>query len=299
MLWDSLTQAASTARSSAKPASALQIPAAGWKAIGLRVFKKFNDDRLMSIAAGVVFYALLAVFPAITALVSFYGLFTDPQTITAHLELIKELLPSGTFDLLQSQATRVADRGTMQLGTTSILALLFAIWSANTGTKGMMDALNVVYGDSEQRGFVKFNLISLVLTLGAMAATLLALGAVVVLPLLLAAFGIGFIGQYEMLRWPLLLVVVLGGLAVLYRYGPSRCQPHWSWLSLGATVAAAAWLASSALLSWYLSNFANYNAIYGSLGAIVGMMIWMWVSSIIILLGAELDAQIARELHEQ
>lgn len=296
MFWDSATQAASSEQSGAKAASALQIPLAGWKTILLRVFKKFNDDRLLSIAAGVVFYALLAVFPAITALVSFYGLFTDPQTITSHLELIKDVLPAGTYDILQGQADRAAARGTMQLGVTSILALLFAIWSANTGTKAIMDALNVVYGDAEQRGFVKFNLVSLVLTLGAMTATLLALGAVVVLPLLLAAFGIGFIGQYELLRWPMLLIVVLAGLAVLYRYGPSRPQPHWSWLSIGATVAALSWLASSALLSWYLSNFAHYDVIYGSLGALIGMMIWMWVSSIIILLGAELDSQIAREL---
>lgn len=186
----------------------------------------------------------------------------------------------------------------MQLGATSIFALLFAIWSANAGTKAIMDALNVVYGDREQRSFLKFNLASLVLTLGAMTATLVALGAVVVLPLLLAAFGIGFIGQYEILRWPLLLGVVLFGLAVLYRFGPSRPQPHWTWLSLGAALAAAAWLGTSALLSWYLSNVANYSAIYGSLGAVVGMMIWMWVSSIIILLGAEFDAQIARELRK-
>lgn len=298
MLWTSIKEAVSPEPDEPKLTSVLQIPLSGWKKIGFRVVKKFSDDRLLSIAAGVVFYALLAVFPAITALVSFYGLFTDPQTITAHLTLIEELLPSGAFDILQSQANRAAERGSMQLGVTSIFALLFAIWSANAGTKAIMDALNVVYGSSEQRSFLKFNLASLVLTLGAMAAMLIALGAVVVLPLFLAAFGIGFIGQFEILRWPLLLVVILSGLAVLYRYGPSRPQPHWTWLSLGAALAAAAWLITSALLSWYLSNFANYNAVYGSLGAVVGMMVWMWVSSIIILLGAELDSQIARELRE-
>lgn len=299
MFSDQATQAASSGKSGERPISALQIPLAGWKAILLRVFTKFNDDRLLSIAAGVVFYALLAVFPAITALVSFYGLFTDPQTITSHLALIKDVLPTGTYDILQGQADRAAARGTMQLGLTSVLALLFAIWSANTGTKAIMDALNVVYGDREQRGYIKFNIVSLILTLGAMTATLLALGAVVVLPLLLAAFGIGFIGQYELLRWPMLLIVVLAGLAILYRYGPSRPQPHWSWLSIGAFAAALAWLGSSALLSWYLSNFAHYDVIYGSLGALIGMMIWMWVSSIIILLGAELDSQIAQELRQE
>jgi len=282
--------------SGAGPSNALQISLSGWKIILGRLYEQFTGDRLLAIAGGVVFYALLALFPAITAFVSLYGLFTEPSTITAHLALVEELMPSAAFNILREHANRVAERGTTQLGLASVVALLFAIWSANAGTKAIMDALNVVYGEKESRSFLKFNVVSLILTLGTMAALLVALGAVVVLPLLLAAFGVGFIGELEMLRWPLLLALVLAGLAVLYRFGPSRRPPHWSWLSTGAATAAVGWLASSALLSWYLSNFADYDAIYGSLGALVGLMIWMWISTIVILLGAELDSEIAREV---
>lgn len=281
-----------------RPTNALQIPLSGWRAILGRVYGQLADDRLLAIAGGVVFYALLALFPAITAIVSLYGLFTDPTTITAHLALVQDLVPAGAFDILQQHANRAAERGATQLGLTTIAALAFAIWSANAGTKAIMDALNVVYGEKESRSFLKFNAVSLILTLGAMAALLIALGAVVVLPLLFAAFGVGFITELEMLRWPLLLALVLAGLAILYRFGPTRQPAHWSWLSTGALAATMGWLASSALLSWYLSNFANYDAIYGSLGALVGLMIWMWVSTIVILLGAELDSAIARQLRQ-
>ncbi len=269
------------------------MSAADWKAIAAGIFHQFNEDRLLAIAGGVVFYALLAIFPAITAFVSLYGLFADPTTVAEHLSLVQELLPSGAFSIFQTQADRAADSGAAQLGLTSLLALLFAIWSANTGTKAIMDALNVVYNQTETRSFLKFNVVSMVLTLGTMAALMLALTGVVVLPLLLAAFGVESLGGLEYLRWPLLLALMLAGLAVLYRYGPSRKQPHWSWLSVGAVAAAAGWIGTSALLSWYLSNVANYNAIYGSLGAVVGLMMWMWVTTIVVLIGAELDAQIA------
>jgi membrane protein len=265
-----------------------------WKAVFVGVYHGFNDDRIMAIAGGVVFYALLAIFPAITAFVSLYGVFADPGTVAGHLALVQELLPTGAYAIFQDQADRAAESGAARLGLTSLIALLFAIWSANTGTKAIMDALNVVYNQTETRSFLKFNLVSMVLTLGTMATLMLALGAVVVLPLLLAAFGVDSIGNFELLRWPLLLALILTGLAVLYRYGPSRKQPHWAWFSVGALAAAAGWIATSALLSWYLSNFANYNAIYGSLGAVVGLMMWMWVSAIVVLMGAELDAQIAQ-----
>jgi membrane protein len=273
-----------------------QLPLERWRSLGARVYRQFNDDRIMAVAGGVVFYALLGIFPAITAFVSFYGLFSDPTTVTAHLALVEELLPTGAINIIRDQAMRAAEGGTAQLGLASIAALLFAIWCANSGTKSIIDALNIVYGEKETRSFLKLNLVSLLLTLGAMAALLLAVGAVIVIPLLLAAFGVGSVGELEVLRWPLLVVLVLMGLAALYRFGPNRSHARWRWLSAGAATAAIAWLASSALFSWYLSNFANYNAIYGSLGAVIGLMMWMWVSTIVILLGAELDAEIAREI---
>lgn len=277
--------------------SALQLPASRWWAILKRVYRQFNEDRILAIAAGVVFYALLAVFPAITAFMSLFGLFADPSTVVNQISDLKGLIPGGAFSILQDQIIRAGSGGTASLSLTSILALLFAIWSANSGTKAIMDASNVVYGEKEERSFFKLNLVSLLLTVGAMATLLVALGAVVVLPLLLSVFGVQSAGYIGLLRWPILLVLILSGLAALYRFGPSRRQPYWSLLSIGACAAAAVWIASSALLSWYLTNFANYSAVYGSLGALIGLMIWMWVSAIVILLGAELDAEIAREIH--
>lgn len=277
--------------------SALQLPASRWWAIFKRVYHQFNDDRILAIAAGVVFYALLAVFPAITAFVSLFGLFADPSTVMNQVSDLKGLIPAGAFSILQDQISRAGSGGTASLSLTSIFALLFAIWSANSGTKAIMDASNVVYGEKEERSFFKLNLVSLLLTVGAMATLLVAIGAVVVLPLLLSAFGVQSAGYIGLLRWPILLVLILSGLAALYRFGPSRRQPYWSLLSIGACTAAAVWIASSALLSWYLTNFANYSAVYGSLGAMIGLMIWMWVSAIVILLGAELDAEIAHEIH--
>jgi membrane protein len=171
------------------------------------------------------------------------------------------------------------------------------LWSANAGMKAIMDALNVVYDEKEKRGFINLNLVSLAFTIGGIIAALLAVGAVVVLPVVLSYIGLSGIGEIllRLLRWPLLLAVIVIGLAVLYRIGPSRREARWQWLSVGSVFAALAWLISSALLSWYLSNFANYDATYGSLGAGIGLMMWMWISSIVILFGAELNAEIEHQ----
>jgi membrane protein len=163
--------------------------------------------------------------------------------------------------------------------------------------KAIIDALNVVYDENEKRGFIRLNLVSLAFTLGAIFTMLGAIGAVVVFPLILTSIGLGSITAtiVLLLRWPALVVVVLLGLAVVYRYGPSRREARWQWLTVGSVCAAALWLAGSALLSWYLANIADYDATYGSLGAAIGLMMWMWVSAIVILLGAELNSEVEHQ----
>ena len=163
--------------------------------------------------------------------------------------------------------------------------------------KAIIDAINVVNEEKEKRGFIKLNLVSLAFTLAAIGLLLLAVGAVVVLPVALAHFGLQNVTNtiFRVARWPILLVLVIVGLAVLYRFGPSRREPRWQWLSVGSVLAAVAWLISSALLSWYLASFANYDATYGSLGAGIGMMMWMWLSAIVILFGAELNSEIEHQ----
>jgi membrane protein len=274
-----------------------QIPVAGWKDILFRTYQQINEDRLLATAAGVVFYGLLAIFPAITALVSSYGLFADPSTVAANLQNLAVLLPEGSFTIVQDQIGRVLAKENTTLGLTFIFGLLFAIWSANAGMKAVLDALNVVYEEKEKRGFFRLNLISLAFTVASLLSILIMIGAVIAVPLLLTRLGLA--ERAELIirfgRWPVLLLFVLSGLAILYRYGPSRTAARWQWLSVGAIAAAVLWLAGSALLSWYLSNYANYTVTYGSLGAAIGLMTWMWMSAIIVLCGAELNSEIEHQ----
>ena len=274
-----------------------QIPWKGWKDILWRTYEQIGEDRLLAVAAGVVFYGLLAIFPAVTALVSLYGLFAGPAAIGEQLSLASGILPQGGVDILREQISRLTAGGGTKLGVGFIFGLAIALWSANAGMKAIMDALNVVYGEKEKRGFIKLNLISLAFTVAAIGSVLVALGAVVILPVALNYLGLHNVTDliFRLARWPILLLLVLCGLAVLYRYGPSRREPRWQWISVGSVLAAIAWLISSALLSWYLASFADYNATYGSLGAGIGLMMWMWISSIVILFGAQLNSEIEHQ----
>jgi membrane protein len=274
-----------------------QIPWAGWKDILWRTYQQLNEDRLLAVAAGVVFYGLLALFPAITAFVSFYGLFAQGATIGQHLSLIAGVVPEGAFGIIEEQINRIVSKGDVKLSFGFVFGLGLALWSANAGIKAIIDALNVVYDEKEERSFIKLNLVSLALTLGTIVALLVAIGAVVVFPLVLARFGLGSMSEtlIAILRWPALLVLVLLGLAILYRFGSSRREPRWQWVSVGSLFAAIAWLAGSALFSWYLGKFAHYDETYGSLGAAIGLMMWMWLSVIVILFGAELNAEIEHQ----
>jgi membrane protein len=277
--------------------SPLQIPWKGWKDILWRTYVRTGEDRLLAIAAGVVFFGLLAVFPAITALVSSYGLFANPSTIGANLQSLALLLPEGSFQIVQDQIARVLDKGNATLGATFLFGLGLAIWSANAGVKAVIDALNVVYEEREKRSFIKLNLLSLAFTCSGIAALLLMVSAVVAVPLALDHVGLAPESQFlvSLARWPLMLVILLGALGILYRFGPSRREARWEWLSAGTLAAALLWIAGSSLLSWYLSNFGNYNATYGSLGAAIGLMMWMWMSAIIVLCGAELNSEIEHQ----
>jgi len=277
--------------------SPFAIPWAGWKDIFWRTYQRIDDDRLLATAGGVVFFGLLAIFPAVTALVSSYGLFADPATISANLQTLATMLPQGSFQIVEDQVSRVVSNGNTTLGATFLLGLLLAIWSANAGVKSIFDALNVAYEEREKRSFVKLNMISLAFTVGGIVALLVMVGVVVAFPLALNHLGMAPESKLIVAlgRWPLMFLILLMALAVLYRFAPSRDAPRWQWLSLGAVLAAILWIAGSSLLSWYLSAFANYNATYGSLGAAIGLMMWMWMSAIVIMFGAELNSEIERQ----
>ena len=274
-----------------------QIPWTGWKDVLWRTHERSNDDRLLATAAGVVFFGLLAVFPAITALVSSYGLFADPSTIGANLRTLALMLPDGSFQIVQDQIARVLSKGNATLGATFLFGLGLAIWSANAGVRAVIDALNVVYEEREKRSFLRLNLLSLGFTTGAIVALLLMVSAVVAFPLALDHLGLAPAGKFlvSLARWPAMLLILLLALGVLYRFGPSRRAARWEWLSIGTLMAAMLWIVGSSALSWYLSNFGNYDATYGSLGAAIGLMMWMWMSAIIVLLGAELNSEIEHQ----
>jgi membrane protein len=274
-----------------------QIPWAGWKDVFWRTYQGINDNRILAVAAGVVFYGLLAIFPAITALVSLYGLFADPSTVNDQLSMANGILPSGATDIIRDQVTRLTSNGGTKLGFGFIVGFLIALWSANAGMKAIMDALNVVYDEKEKRSFLRLNLVSLIFTLGGIVSVLLAIGTVVILPVVLNFVGLGSVTDLllRIVRWPILLALVIVGLGIMYRYAPSRREPRWRWISVGSLLSGLVWLVVSLLFSWYVANFGNYNATYGSLGAAIGMMTWMWISIIIILVGALINAEIEHQ----
>jgi membrane protein len=256
-----------------------------------------NSDRLLSIAGGVSFFILLAIFPAITALISAYALLFNASTVINNLSLLNDVVPGNVLSIVHEQAARIASNSSGALSIGIIAGILVSLWSAMSGIKAVIDALNVIYEQKEDRTFLKLNLVALVFTLAGFAAFLLAIAAIVVLPLILSPIGLGTLTEAltRIARWPVLLVVLLSCLAVLYRYGPDRRAARWQWVTVGSVFAAVTWIVASFLFSWYLASFANYNATYGSLGAVVGLMIWLWISTIVVLLGAELNAEIEHQ----
>jgi membrane protein len=275
----------------------MEIPAPGWKDILWRTYEEFGNDRIMAVSAGVTFYALLALFPAIAALVSIYGLFSDPMTIEGHLNAMSGVLPGGATEIIGEQVKRIAGQGGGTLGFSFIIGLAVSLWSANAGMKAIIDALNIVYEEDEKRGFIALNLQSLSFTLGAILFVILALGGIVVLPIVLEFIGLGGTAEtlLSLARWPVLLLVAVTGLAVVYRYGPSRDKAEWKWVTPGGLLAGVLWIVGSLLFSWYVANFGSYNETYGSLGAVIGFMTWIWISTMVVLLGAELNAEIEHQ----
>jgi len=281
-------------RSADKPS---EIPARGWKDILLRVYHGITEDRILLVAAGVTFYTLLAIFPGIAAFISIFGLFADPSSIASHLDAIANVAPGGAIDVLRDEMTRLGSQGGTTLGVSFLVSLVISLWTANSGVKAIFDALNIVYGEEEKRSFFRLNAITLLVTLGIVCFILLTIGAVVAIPVVLnylplpevTAFLVG-IG-----RWPILFVLVTLALELLYRYGPSRTEPRWRWISWGSVFAAIVWLAASVLFSWYVANFGSYNKTYGSLGAIIGFMTWIWLSIIVVLVGAKLNAEMEHQ----
>ena len=254
-------------------------------------FLAFTGERNVGlIAAGIAFFALLAVFPGVAALVAFWGALSDPAMVETQLDLLREFLPDEAFDLLVGQVDRVVSTHERALGLTTFLSVGVTLWSARLGVGALIQGLNAVHG-VPHRGGVGHTAIALVLTLGLIGVAMLALATVVVLPVVLAFLPLGGLTLWALriANWAVVLVVVLGGVALVYRYGPNR-RPRLPWLTPGLWLAVALWAAASLGFARYMEGFGDYGAVYGSLGAVVALLMWFYISAYAVLLGASLNA---------
>ncbi len=271
-----------------------EIPPQGWRMVLRRMWRETISDRMSMLAASCAFFALLALFPAISVLISFYGLVLDPNTVAGHLAPLRDVLPPAAFDLVAQRVHDLAGKGTTVLSWRAAIGLLVALWSAMAGTKSLMMALNIAYEERETRSFLRFNLVAMVLTLGGIFGVTVALSVIVGVP---AILQLDVLGAYtalavRVLSFALLLGFVILGLAVLYRICPDRQDARWRWITPGSILAALLWLVLSSLFSYYVSNFASYDAAYGSLGAVVVALLWFYLSAFVVMLGAELNAEL-------
>jgi membrane protein len=265
----------------------------GWRSVVLRVFHGISEDRITTISGGVTFFVLLALFPGLAGLISLYGLFADSGTIGQHLSSLEGILPDGGLQILRDQLQQLSSQPPQKLGFATVASLAISLWSANGGVKAMFEGLNAVYEQHEKRGFIRLNIISLALTFGLLAFVIASLLTITIVPKFVSLAGLpGMSDIVGYARWPILLVVAALMIAVIYRVGPSRDQPKWRWVSPGSIFAAVVWIAASLLFSWYAAHFGSYNKTYGALGGAVGFMTWIWISTVVILIGAKINAEL-------
>lgn len=273
------------------------LPAKGWKDVLWRVWTEMQEDSIMLLAGGAAFYLLLALFPFLTAFVSLYGFVSDPHTIAEQIAFLGSFMPSGGVELIGGQLKALASQDASSLSFGFAVSLAVALWSANNGVKGLIEGLNVAYGEREKRSFVRLNLVSLAFTMGAILIGIGFIVSVGVVPAVLAFLHLDT--WTEMLirigRWPVMLAAVIAAIALLYRFGPSRERAKWRWVSWGAGLSSVVWIVASIAFSFYLQNFADYNATYGTLGAVIGFMVWTWISVLILFVGAEVNAEMEHQ----
>lgn len=272
-----------------------EIPARGWKDILIRTWKEFLDDEAPLVAAGVTFYTLLALFPGIGAFVALWGLFGDVAAAQKDLQSLAAILPGGAITVIGDHMANVAAANEGGLSLAALGGLLVSIWSANGATKAIIAGIGLAYDEKEERGFIRKTLTSLALTLGFLVFALAVAVVLVAQPALERMVGQGGALLFGAVAWPALFAGLCLGLAVLYRYGPSRDRAKWRWLTWGSAAAAGLWLLMSLGFSFYAAHFGSYDKTYGPLGAVIGFMTWIWISSMVVLLGAELNSEIEHQ----
>lgn len=274
-----------------------EIPSAGWLDIAFRLKERFGDDRVTLVAAGVAFYMFLAMSPAIAAVVSVYGLVASPEAIAEHLTMVAGFMPEAALEIVEGEVIRIAAQSAESLGLTLVAGVIFAIWSANRGMLALLQGLNIAFDERERRGILLRHAIALGLTSAGVVGVVLLFAAVGLVPLVLSYMPIG--GTPEILVTAVIWAVVATfstiALAIIYRVGPSRMNARWQWVSWGSAVTVALIVAVSILYSWYLTNVADLSQTYGSLSALIGLLLWLWLLNMLVLMGAELNAEIEHQ----
>lgn len=274
--------------------SPAEIPWRGWRAVLRRTLREMLTDRVSLVAAGCAFYGTLALFPAMSMLISLYGLIYDPATVEPQLALLRDLLPPAAYTLIHDRVHMLVTRPPTTLGLGLLISVSVAMWSSASGIKSLIVALNLAYEERETRSFLRYQVVAFSITILAILGAATGLGLLVGLPATLAYLGLPS-NQTAWLRvasFGLLVVSVLAGLSLLYRFGPCRPSPRWEWVTPGSMVATLLWVAASAVFSWYVARFSTYDATYGPLGTVVAFMMWLYVTVYAVLLGAELNAEL-------
>lgn len=277
-----------------------KISFSGWKTILVGVKDQISENNVSIISAGVAFYAFLAVFPAIAALVSIYGLAMDPQSIQYQLSQISAMMPQQAYDILKAQLESLVETSSSTLGWSTAFGLLFSLWSANKGTKSLFTGVDIAYDTVNERGFIKQNGLTLLFTFGAVMLLIISMLLIVGFPALVGLIGLpsGIENFIDWGRWLLLAIILIWFLGLVYRYAPDKSTPGFKWVLPGSLVATVLWLIASWGFSYYVSNFGSYGSMYGSISAVVVMLLWLFITSFIILLGAGLNSEIEKYSHQ-
>ena len=270
-----------------------EIPWAGWKQILKRAWAENKADNMPIIAGGVAFFGFLSIFPALIALISIYGLVASPETVARQVEDLSAQLPDDAASLIEEQLTAIVANSGSALSISLVVSILAALWSASGGVGNVITAVNIAYDEVEARGFVKLKLTSLALTLGAIVFVLITFGLLAVVPSIIEALGLGVVGTIlaQVARWVLLLAVFSGALAVLYRIAPDRDAPRLAWVSLGSLVVTVVWAAVSVAFALYVNNFGSYDKTYGTIAGVIVLMLWLYLTCYLVLLGAEINSE--------
>lgn len=291
------SQQGARGRGAARP---LDVPMKGWKDVLFRVKDEIAKDNISVVSGGVAFFSLLAIFPAIAAGVALYGLIASPQDVQQQVQAMSQMMPPEAQGILEKQMNDTAQASSGAMGFGAVVGILFALWSASKGISAMVAALNIAYNEEDERGFIKLMALNLALTLGGLVLVIATLFLVAAVPAILGIIDPGQFWQWviSLSRWPILFVVMLGALAVLYRVGPDRKPPLWRWTSPGAIIVTLLWILGSIAFSIYVSRFGSYNETYGAIAGVVILMMWLYLSAFVVLLGAEINSELERQTRQ-